>query len=263
MFYCSSLREEQVRKFFASARHTDVGCMLHIHATAEILLVTGGELGVQVGNRQYTVRSGQGVFIAPYEPHRFYTPQHSRCHVLMFSRELIGYFWEQPGRSYPIGHLFSVSPASLELAENILPLDYNEADYIGALAVLGPLCYDIARDCTFGVMEEDSDDLLEKAIGYIDGHFTQELSLKDVAKAVGCHPVTLSKAFNKKTGIGFVGYVQYLRCAYGAGLIRQGRQTLTQVAFSSGFGSIRSFNRAFVRVYGMTPNAFKNSENAL
>lgn len=263
MFYCSNLREEQVRKYFASARHTDVGCMLHIHATAEIVLVTEGELSIQIGNRQYEVSCGQGVFIAPYEPHRFYTPIHSHCHVLMFSRELIGYFWELPGRSFPTCHLFTVSAASMELVENILPREHNEADYIGARAVLGPLCYDIACDCTFGSMEESSEDLLEKAIGYIDGHFTQELSLKEVAKAVGCHPVTLSKAFNGKTGIGFVGYIQYLRCAYGADLIRQGGQTLTQVAFSSGFGSIRSFNRAFARVYGMTPNAFKNSEKGL
>ena len=100
-----------------------------------------------------------------------------------------------------------------------------------------------------------------RAISYMCLHFTEPLSLSSVARAVGMHPVTLSKLFADRLGLYFHSYLQYLRCSHALGLIRGGNATLTEVAYSAGFGSIRSFNRAFLAVYGKRPSDYRCEPN--
>ena len=99
--------------------------------------------------------------------------------------------------------------------------------------------------------------ILEKILGYIDAHFREELTLETVARAVGVHPVTLSKSFSKLAGVGFHDYLQYSRCSYAANLIRTSELNLSEIAYESGFGSIRSFNRAFRTVFRVTPTQYR------
>ena len=88
-------------------------------------------------------------------------------------------------------------------------------------------------------------------------HFKEEISLSSVAEALGIHPVTVSKSFSKYAGVGFNYYVQYLRCVYAAELITNTAMSLTEIAYESGFGSVRSFNRAFRGLYGITPEEYR------
>ena len=93
---------------------------------------------------------------------------------------------------------------------------------------------------------------------YMEEHFSEEIDLETVAKAVGQHPTPLSKAFSSKTGIKFNFYLQYIRCSHAARLLQSSDMGIAEAAFSSGFGSIRSFNRAFKSIYEVTPSSYRN-----
>ena len=249
--------EKSTRLLFASARHENVECAMHVHATMEIVLVTEGCLEMTVADRKYEIEEGQGVFIPPFVRHCFSSPSHNRCHVLMFSKELVRYFFEFSKGNLPTSHLFSVSPAGMRLAEELLPDADNTADYIRAEAVLAPLCYDVWQGCAFVEGKQAQDDTLTGIMEYMDRHFCEELTLESVARAMGVHPVTVSKLFVKQVGVGFHDHLQYLRCDHAARMIKTGDESFSQVAYESGFGSIRSFNRAFRALYGVTPTEYK------
>lgn len=242
---------------FSSERHVNVECVVHIHAAMEIVLVTEGTLHMTVSGKDYDISAGHGVFIPPFETHRFHSALSNRCHVLVFSKELVRYFFEFVKGNAPTSHVFAVSEPAMRLAEELLPYVNNTADYIRAEAVLSPLCYDVCRCCSFEERQTPFDDTVARILEYMDGHFCEDVTLERVARAVGIHPVTISKIFSKQTGLGFHDYLQYRRCEYAAKLIKTEDACFAQIAYEAGFGSIRSFNRAFRRVYGRTPTEYK------
>ena len=101
--------QENELYLFTSARHTDVECVLHINIYAEIVIVTSGVLNMTVGNNEYSISQGDAVFITPFEPHSFHSQSPNKCHVLMFSKELVPYFFEFLKNQVAKCHLFSPS----------------------------------------------------------------------------------------------------------------------------------------------------------
>ena len=237
--------------------HTNVECMRHLHPHLEIIEVLEGVLNMRVCNSDYAISAGQGVFVSAFEPHEFHSPQYNRCRVLMFSSELVSTFCEALREKRTSSHIFAVSGASRAVAENILSGESGVLETLEAQALLYPICLDALHGCTF----EDGVRIVagsaERAFEYMNAHFTENISLDSVARAVGIHPVALSKMFSGRMGVGFNDCIRYLRCCHAAHLIRCSDATFTEIAYSCGFGSVRSFNRTFKTVYGITPGEYR------
>lgn len=244
---------------FSSDRHIDVECVVHIHASMEIVIVNNGTLTMTADGIEYNIPEGHGLFIPPFSPHTFHSNEPNLCHVLQFSEVLVPYFFDFVKKNSPTQHLFKLSESSNELSERLLPHKSNSADYITAEAVLAPLCHDIYMQCRFEARSVVFGDIFSRVIEYIDAHFTEDIDLDSIAHAVGAHPVTVSKIFTKSTGVGFHYYLQYQRCSHAAYMIKNSDMNISEIAYDSGFGSIRSFNRAFMEVYNITPTKYRKS----
>lgn len=254
-----SLSKKPLPFLFESQTHTDVECVTHVHVNMEIVIVTSGTLNMTIGGKEYEIPMGYGTFIPPLEPHMFNSPKPNNCHVLIFSRGLVDYFFEYVQIHSPKRHIFPVSKESLALCEKILPKINDSADCICAEAILAPLCYDIRCGCEFEARKVPFDRTAYAILEYVDAHFLEELTLDSTAHAIGVHPVTISKIFSKQLGVGFNFYLQYMRCSYAVSLIKMQNLTLSEIAYASGFGCVRSFNRSFLSIYKVTPTEYKNS----
>lgn len=253
------LHDGNIKYLFAFSRGTDVVCVTHLHCSMEIVIVTQGCLSMEIAGRSYRIPKGFAAFVPPLEPHMFQSDSHNQCLVLMFSKELVMYFYDFIKDKFPQNHMFELSEESMMLAERILPYESDSGDYIQAQAVLAPLLYEIHQKCNFAQRQTSLDDVFFTAVEYMNQHFTESISLKSVAKAVGIHPVTLSQKFATRAKTNFNLYLNFLRCSYAATLIKSCSLTFAEVAYTSGFGSIRSFNRVFLSMFGMTPTQFKTS----
>ncbi len=251
------IKDGNIDFLFSSAKHIDVECATHIHITMEIVLVTSGELNMTINGKEYAIPEGYGVFVPPLEPHTFHSKKANQCHVLMFSDEIVDYFSNFTKHHSFDRHIFPVSHTSIELVNRILPHETNTTDWISANAVIAPLCYDIIHCCEFKERKISFDENAYRILEYVNENFRNDLNLDTVARAVGRHPVTVSKMFTKQTGNGFSYYLQYMRCTYAAKLIKVKSLSLSEISYESGFGCIRSFNRAFLNVYGITPTEYK------
>lgn len=87
----------------------------------------------------------------------------------------------------------------------------------------------------------------------------QALSVYQLAELLHTHPKKISQVVNQGFGMNFNDYVNQQRVN---AIIRKlqagehGLQTLLSLAFESGFNSKSTFNRAFRKVTGQTPNEF-------
>jgi AraC-like DNA-binding protein len=124
---------------------------------------------------------------------------------------------------------------------------------------LAPLCRDVYVGCRFEPRKVVFGDSFSRIIDYVEAHFKEDIDLDSVARAIGAHPVTVSKLFAKNTGVGFHYYLQYQRCSHAAYLLKNTNMSVSDIAYESGFGSIRSFNRAFAAIYGVTPTEYRKA----
>lgn len=98
-----------------------------------------------------------------------------------------------------------------------------------------------------------SDNRLEKAIGLMHQQPEQAWTLAELAKAAAMSRTTFATRFKEAAGIAPLAYLTKLRMALAQRLLRQGKQSLEQVASAVGYGSEAAFSTAFKRLVGQSP----------
>lgn len=86
-----------------------------------------------------------------------------------------------------------------------------------------------------------------------------EVSLSGLASACGVSAGHLSRLFHHSTGLTLTEFIGRVRVEHARQLLRQRHQSVTDVAFASGFNSLSQFNRVFRRVYGSSPRELRRS----
>ena len=156
-------------------------------------------------------------------------------------------------------HLFFLDKIFYDLVDFYLPPSADVKNASLARAALTPILYEIFQKCEIENENERENDALLSVIEYMSESYAEPIDLSSVAQHVGVHPVSLSRMFCARTGIGFVKFLKYLRASAASNLIEKGDMTFTEIAYAVGFGSVRSFNRVFFEVYAVTPTEYRES----
>ena len=70
---------------------------------------------------------------------------------------------------------------------------------------------------------------------------------------------TFCRRFLRLTGKTFIAFVTDARLAYAHQLLTQSRQSITEIAYASGFGSLTRFNAAFREKFGHAPRELRST----
>lgn len=97
------------------------------------------------------------------------------------------------------------------------------------------------------------------AVGYINQNFSKNLGLKALSEKFGYSEAHFCRLFKKLTGKTFVEYLTNVRVMYAKNLLLGKDYTVTQICYESGFGSIRSLNRAFRDKYGCSLTEYRKN----
>lgn len=96
---------------------------------------------------------------------------------------------------------------------------------------------------------------VEKALWFIENRLSGEISLQDIARAVGVSSHHLARAFGEATGLSLMRYVRGRRLSEAARVLSGGAPDILSVALDAGYGSHEAFTRAFREQFGLTPEA--------
>ena len=94
---------------------------------------------------------------------------------------------------------------------------------------------------------------------FIEEHYTEEISLKKAARVAGLEKKYFSTFFHRKVGVGFKHWLTHVRVARAMDLIKAEDYTISEVAYSTGFKDMRTFERAFKKCTNRTPRDFSIS----
>lgn len=97
---------------------------------------------------------------------------------------------------------------------------------------------------------------LRAAVEYIQHHYQENITLKDLSNHTYLSTSYISRSFPKYLGISFTGYLTRVRLLHGAALLR-GNGTITEIAYRCGFPSANAFIDAFRQYHGITPGQYR------
>ena len=99
--------------------------------------------------------------------------------------------------------------------------------------------------------------IMNSAITYINEHYMDEMSLEDAALFAGFSKYYFSRMFKQFSGISFSEYLTRRRLNVASDLLVRTDQPIREIAQSSGFGSMATFNRIFRQHKNCTPSQYR------
>jgi AraC family transcriptional regulator len=94
---------------------------------------------------------------------------------------------------------------------------------------------------------------VEKAIWFIESHFSHDITLDDLAWVCGLSRFQVSRLFSCATGTTVTAYVRGRRLTEAARALADGAPDILAVALQAGYGSHEAFSRAFRDQFGLSP----------
>lgn len=103
-------------------------------------------------------------------------------------------------------------------------------------------------------------ELVEKIVKHIKENIEDTtLSVESIAQEIGLSRSTLFKKIKTLTGLAPIELIKSIRIQQAVALIEEGKQNLTQIAYTTGFNDSHYFSKCFKQMYGMTPSEYKKN----
>ena len=244
----------------------------HDHSAVEICLTLEGIVDYIVEDSIYHISKGEVLILPPDVSHSLIMGERSSRYLFLFEPETIygmrdvKSMLQQFNRTF---YLHDGSDAHIRIRETLLKAQavYDRGDVMWNTACYGYILRIYAvlgqhyllnprlrqRDTTNTVDSE----VITAAMGYINSHFREDLSLDDVAEFSGFSRYYFSRSFKKQTGYSFKDYLCQKRLQVAKDLLIRSNTSMREVATESGFGSVATFNRVFREKKGCTPTQYR------
>ena len=92
---------------------------------------------------------------------------------------------------------------------------------------------------------------------YIQEHYSRQISLEEVAEAIGLSPAYLSTMFKKEMGISFSDCLISCRMDAAKELLKSSDLSMAEVAEQVGYADSKYFSKTFNKVVGLKPSVYR------
>lgn len=266
---------------YSSRRHTRGPTW---HERLELFLPLDGPTRFRMGDEEVGLQAGDLLVVDNYKLHHVvdFPGFDTRAVVISFMPEFV-YTLGSPSHDYAFllpfyrktngpGRVLrrrepAASPASLAVAELIERFFGGEDTRLRQVACkvsLLNLLYHLARHWSTSEMlrweflrEQQRAARLRPLLEHISRRFADKLTVPQAAALAGMSQPQLMRAFKKASGMTLVAYVNHVRLAAGARLLRETTHSIARIAGEVGFADQSYFDKQFKRAFGCTPSQFR------
>ncbi|MDD6735582.1 MAG: AraC family transcriptional regulator [Clostridiales bacterium] len=246
------------RSFPIEVRHTkNLDCEAHLHEHIELAYIYNGSSHLIVDGKGYNLENGDFFFIFPNQIHIYENSEKLECLLAIFTPDIIPEFRDILTTRIPESSVIHAGGTSIE---DIMTLLYKSRDIDSQefrRGMMLSLCSIVFDSMTLKEIDMYNIDTLKNILIYIDRHFTEPITVDTVAAALHISRSRLAHIFREKFGTTFTNHITSKRINYACELLKGSDVSVTDAALQSGFGSVRTFNRAFINLVGKTPRDFR------
>jgi AraC family transcriptional regulator len=228
----------------------------HAHEQSHFVLVLSGSVKDSRRNRELELGPNSLVYLPGGESHA--TKSSPNCEIFQFvvEQSALDPIRDLGGQlAYPQEHhqgapnwIASRMCAELRVDDNVSPLMLKGLGFELLAAIQRKLS---------SRLETVDRAWLTQAKEYLNAHFSESVSITELASIVSIHPAHLMRCFRREYRTTIGDYVRGLRIEHASRLLTSGECSLSAVSVSAGYSDQSHFIRAFKAATGMTPAAFK------
>jgi len=250
---------------------------LHSQSSWELSYIITGSGSRLIGDHTEPFSSGEVVLIPPEIPHCWYfdgSDTDNRGRIANISMRFETTLLDRLEALFPE---FSPSIDSLKQLDTALKLGHSKANaiipiledmrsqsdeqrVISFLKII-PVLASVGSDRIVGgrVIENREQERLNDIRIYVICNATREISLDEIAQHAGMNKSAFCTFFKKSTGKTFTDYLNEYRIELACRLLNQGKLSISEVCFQSGFNSVPYFNRIFKRYKFCSPKEYRRA----
>ena len=235
----------------------------HLHKNIEFTYVLEGTLVCGIGTKLYNMEKGDIAVIFPEQIHHYqhYGTEPGRVQYLLGLPSMTGPYMQTITTLVPENPIIKAKDVHPDIYYALETLELHDGSDQDDILHQAYLMIILARVLPLLTLEElhtnDSDDLVSRTVSYIAEHYAEEnLTLTKMAHDLFVSPFALSRVFSGTFHTNFNKYLNNTRLEYVRYLLEYTDQSITEAYENAGFGSQRTFNRAFREHFRMTPKQF-------
>lgn len=241
---------------FRSRLHRGWHMRPNLHEYSELLYCLKGSGRVTVNGKTIPLGENELVWILPNSIHQYdFDTAEVICAV--FSNDLIPLFFKKLNKRY-------LCPSAIPMAEmsdviQTFPRIKKE-DLLRVSGYLNLIGAIVIERSSFEAARHSDGILCQKVFSYLAEHFTESISLSQLAREFGYNEKYLSHTLHELTGIHFRQLLNFYRINHAKVLLTDSKdQNISAVATMCGFISLNTFNREFKRLVGMPPRDYRKN----
>ena len=239
------------------SRHT-IDYPAHIHEDMELIYVKKGCCSAFCGGKKYALEAGSLFLAFPNQVHHYTECVPGEYYVLILKPTRLLSYGEVFLEGEPLSAVCKPDVKTVYLLETAYE-EFHQDGYSKIIAayltaMFGKLLKYYSIEST-GVRQ----DTVLQILNYCAGHYREAISVADIANNLHLSRSSVSHIFSSRLGIHFCDYINALRLTDATDLLKNGNYSVTQVAETCGFPTIRTFNRAFLKQFGTSPSVYRKT----
>ena len=236
----------------------------HLHKELEIIYVRKGKAVAYADNNSYLLNAGDMFIAFPNQVHYYRTVSKGEFMVFIFSPDILYDVSSKISKSKPDTNCFTpLDNANLtDIFDRIYALD-GEYKNIAISGYLNVVMSRILPKLRLKTVNTENNSVFFNIIDFCTHNFKDDITLDIVAEELHMSKYYISRLINNRLKQNFNEYINNLRISEACNLLRVTDAKIADISEDVGFGTIRSFNRAFKLVMGMSPAEYRSKNNAL
>lgn len=231
----------------------------HFHKNYEVIYVIKGEVFCSVSDKQHILTEGDFALCLSNEIHSVRSIDDSQVWIGVFSEDFVHEFKNRLGNRTGVDFKFRCSePTKAFLLQNLIRPELS--DILMIKSCLYALCSEYLANISLTQRDSKRGAFMADIVEYIEANYKKPITLKELATHLGYDYCYLSKSFKQLFSMPFNDYLNTFRTDCALTLLTQTNMPITEIAFESGFQSIRSFNYVFKKQTGHSPAEFRKRD---
>lgn len=243
-----------------------LGRTVHMHKDLEAIYVRHGQAMAYADKNSYRLNSGDLFITFPNQIHYYETLKDGEFLVLIFSPNILHEIAAEVSGSIPDTNFFPAGDGEIEaLFDKIYTARATAGKYtdVALCGYIHLLMSMLLPRVTLKTVSVEKSSAFYSVIDFCTHNFQENITLDTVADRLHLSKYYISHLINRKIHQNFNEYINNLRIGEACNLLKETNLKITDISENVGFGTIRSFNRAFKQIMGVSPAEYRASISEL
>lgn len=232
-----------------------ISCLPHFHAGIELVYVLEGAFTATINGQSLSVSSGEMLVNNCYSVHA-YSAENCYAIITVIPLSVVPSIQKRiTSNRFRTNLIQDDERRSLDFFMRMLA-DNPENEILQKGVSYALLGYLTGRISLEPVSSSDQADVICRILNYLNDHFSQRLTVEQVAAQFGYSRSRFSHLFKSTIGYSLPQYLNMLRCQSVSESLLTTDTPVVDLAVSAGFNNAHTFYSAFKAYYHMTPREY-------